>query len=460
MLRIRVVVFGLTPQTGIISLFEISRSLSAGEEVMPKISCIWAREILDSRGNPTVEVDCVLEDGSLGRASIPSGESTGKHEALELRDGETRYRGKGVMKAVAHVNDEIRKKLTGMDVLSQSQLDRLLCELDGTPNKSRLGANAILGVSLAVARAVARSYGLPLYRYIGGISGKTLPVPLMNVLNGGKHADNNVEIQEFMIVPAREEKFSDALRVGTEIFHQLKDVLKGKGLFTGIGDEGGFAPNLKSSQEALELILAAAEKAGYRPGEDVWIAIDSAASEFYKNGVYSLPAEPDPRRDSKGMVELYAQWVRKFPIISIEDGLAQDDWEGWKLLTDELGDKVQIVGDDIFVTNAERLKRGIHEGVANSILVKLNQVGTLSETLQCIQVAQSSDYSVIISHRSGETEDTIISDLCVGVNAGQIKTGSASRTDRVAKYNQLLRIEEELGGDALFVGLGAFHPGR
>lgn len=362
--------------------------------------------------------------------------------------------------AVAHVNHEIGERLTGLDLLSQSHVDRLLCELDGTPNKSRLGANAILGVSLAAARALARSYGLPLYKYIGGINGKILPVPLMNVLNGGKHADNNVDIQEFMIVPAGEQKFSEALRVGTEIFHQLKDVLTGKNLFTGIGDEGGFAPSLKRNQEALEVILTAVEEAGYRPGEDVWIAIDSAASEFYENGAYLLPAEAEPERDSKGMVELYKQWVEKFPIISIEDGLAQDDWEGWKLLTEELGDKIQIVGDDIFVTNTERLRRGIREGVANSILVKLNQIGTLSETLQCIRVAQNSNYSAIVSHRSGETEDTAISDLCVGVNAGQIKTGSASRTDRVAKYNQLLRIEEELGGDALFAGLGAFKAAR
>lgn len=426
---------------------------------MAKISCVWAREILDSRGNPTVEVDCILDDGSLGRASIPSGVSTGKYEALELRDDEKRYRGKGVRQAVAHVNQEIRNKLTGLNILSQNHIDRLLCELDGTPNKSRFGANAILGVSLAVAKAAARSLGLPLYRYIGGVSGGTLPVPLMNVLNGGKHADNNVDIQEFMVVPTGEQKFSQALRVGAEIFHQLKDVLRKKNLFTGVGDEGGFAPNLKSNQEAIEVILAAIKAAGYQPGEDVWIGIDSAASEFYKDGIYSLLAESEPERDSKAMVELYKQWVDQFPIISIEDGLAQDDWAGWKLLTQELGHKVQLVGDDIFVTNTERLKKGISEGIANSILVKLNQIGTLTETLQCIRVAKNANYSPIISHRSGETEDTTISDLCVGVNAPQIKTGSASRTDRVAKYNQLLRIEEELGVDAVFPGLGGFKIG-
>ncbi len=427
---------------------------------MAKISCVWAREILDSRGNPTVEVDCILEDGSLGRTSIPSGASTGKHETLELRDGEKRYRGKGVRQAVKNVNGEIRDGLTGLDAMGQCHIDRVLCELDGTPNKSRLGANAILGASLAVARAAASSLGLPLYRYVGGINGRVLPVPLMNVLNGGKHADNNVDIQEFMIVPAGEQKFSEALRVGTEVFHELKDVLREKGLFTGIGDEGGFAPNLETNQKALEVILTAIEKAGYRPGEDVWIAIDSAASEFYEDGVYSLRAEAEPQRDSKGMVEFYKEWVEKFPVISIEDGLAQDDWEGWKLLTKELGHRVQVVGDDIFVTNTERLRRGISEGVANSILVKLNQVGTVSETLQCIRVAKDSDYSSIISHRSGETEDTTISDLCVGVNAGQIKTGSASRTDRVGKYNQLLRIEEELGTDAVFAGLSTFKAWR
>lgn len=427
---------------------------------MAKISCVWAREILDSRGNPTIEVDCILEDGSLGRASIPSGASTGKYEALELRDGEKRYRGKGVRKAIHNVNSEIREKLSGLEALSQSHIDKLLCELDGTPNKSRLGANAILGVSLAVAKAASISLGIPLYRYIGGINSRTLPVPQMNVLNGGKHADNNVDIQEFMIVPAGQSRFSEALRVGVEVFHNLKDVLRERNLFTGIGDEGGFAPNLKSNQEALEIILVAIEKAGYRPGEDVWIAIDSAASELYKDGVYSLLAEPEPKRDSEGMVELYKQWVKKFPIVSIEDGLAQDDWDGWKLLTRELGSKVQIVGDDIFVTNTERLTRGVNEGIANSILVKLNQIGTLTETLQCIQLAKNSDYTVVISHRSGETEDTTISDLSVSVNAGQIKTGSASRTDRVAKYNQLLRIEEELGENAVFPGINAFRIKR
>ncbi len=427
---------------------------------MAEISCVWAREILDSRGNPTIEVDCILDDGSHGRASIPSGASTGKREALELRDGEKRYRGKGVTVAVKNVNDEIRDRINGLDALSQGRIDRLLCEIDGTPNKGRLGANAILGVSLAVARAAASSLGLSLYRYIGGISGKTLPVPLMNVVNGGQHADNNVDIQEFMIVPVGGEKFSEVLRIGTEVFHQLKDVLREKNLFTGIGDEGGFAPNLKSNQEALEMILAAIEKAGYRPGEDVWIAIDSAASEFYANGVYSLLAESEPKRSSEEMVDLYKEWVERFPIISIEDGLAQDDWEGWKLLTKELGHRVQIVGDDIFVTNTEILRKGISEGVANSILVKLNQIGTLTETLQCIRLASDSNYSSVISHRSGETEDTTISDLCVAVNAGQIKTGSASRTDRVAKYNQLLRIEEELGREAIFPGLRAFRTGR
>ncbi|KPJ51333.1 enolase [candidate division TA06 bacterium DG_26] len=427
---------------------------------MARISCLWAREVLDSRGNPTVEVDCMLEDGSLGRASIPSGASTGKYEALELRDQEKRYRKKGVRKAVGNVNGEIAQKLVGLDALSQGRIDSMLCELDGTENKSRLGANAILGVSLAVAKAAANSLGLPLYRYIGGMEGRTLPVPLMNVLNGGKHADNNVDIQEFMVVPAGEDRFSDALRVGTEVFHTLKDVLKKRGLFTGIGDEGGFAPNLASNEEALEVVLLAIEKAGFRPGGDVWIAIDAAASELYEDGTYSLPAESEPKRDSAGMVELYKGWAARFPIISIEDGLAQDDWSGWKLLTRTLGDAIQIVGDDVFVTNTKRLEKGVKEGVANSILVKLNQIGTLTETLDCIGAAKSSHYSCIISHRSGETEDTTISDLSVAVNAGQIKTGSASRTDRVAKYNQLLRIEEELGTQAIFPGISTFRGQR
>jgi len=402
----------------------------------------------------------MLEDGSLGRASIPSGASTGKYEALELRDQEKRYRKKGVRKAVGNVNGEIAQKLVGLDALSQGRIDSMLCELDGTENKSRLGANAILGVSLAVAKAAANSLGLPLYRYIGGMEGRTLPVPLMNVLNGGKHADNNVDIQEFMVVPAGEDRFSDALRVGTEVFHTLKDVLKKRGLFTGIGDEGGFAPNLASNEEALEVVLLAIEKAGFRPGGDVWIAIDAAASELYEDGTYSLPAESEPKRDSAGMVELYKGWAARFPIISIEDGLAQDDWSGWKLLTRTLGDAIQIVGDDVFVTNTKRLEKGVKEGVANSILVKLNQIGTLTETLDCIGAAKSSHYSCIISHRSGETEDTTISDLSVAVNAGQIKTGSASRTDRVAKYNQLLRIEEELGTQAIFPGISTFRGQR
>ena len=402
----------------------------------------------------------MLEDGSLGRASIPSGASTGKYEALELRDQEKRYRKKGVRKAVGNVNGEIAQKLVGLDALSQGRIDSMLCELDGTENKSRLGANAILGVSLAVAQAAANSLGLPLYRYIGGMEGRTLPVPLMNVLNGGKHADNNVDIQEFMVIPAGEDRFSDALRVGTEVFHTLKDVLKKRGLFTGIGDEGGFAPNLASNEEALEVVLLAIEKAGFRPGGDVWIAIDAAASELYEDGTYSLPAESEPKRDSAGMVELYKGWAARFPIISIEDGLAQDDWSGWKLLTRTLGDAIQIVGDDVFVTNTKRLEKGVKEGVANSILVKLNQIGTLTETLDCIGAAKSSHYSCIISHRSGETEDTTISDLSVAVNAGQIKTGSASRTDRVAKYNQLLRIEEELGTQAIFPGISTFRGQR
>lgn len=424
---------------------------------MSIISDVWAREILDSRGNPTVEVDVILEDGTLGRAAVPSGASTGAFEAVELRDGEKeRYNGKGVRKAVENVNEEIGPEIIGMDVLNQVEIDRLLIEMDGTPNKSKLGANAILGVSLAVAKAAANYLGLPLYAYLGGVNAKELPVPMMNILNGGKHADNNVDIQEFMIMPVGASSFAEALRIGAEVFHSLKAVLKGRGLNTAVGDEGGFAPNLKSNEEALEVIVEAIEKAGYEPGREVALALDVAATELFRDGKYVLAGEGVTRTAAE-MVEYYAALLDKYPILSIEDGLAEEDWDGWKLLTEKLGGRVQLVGDDIFVTNTERLQRGIKEGVANSILIKVNQIGTLTETLDTIEMAKRAGYTAIISHRSGETEDVTIADLAVAVNAGLIKTGAPSRTDRVAKYNQLLRIEEELGEAALYRGKDVFY---
>lgn len=405
---------------------------------------IQAREILDSRGNPTVEVDVLLECGAKGRAAIPSGASTGSYEAVELRDGDPeRYMGKGVLKAVENVNEIIYEELVGLDALEQVLIDRTLIALDGTHNKGKLGANAILGVSLAVAKAAAEALDLPLYRYIGGTSARTLPVPMMNILNGGEHADNNVDIQEFMVMPVGAESWAQALRMGAEIYHNLRKVLKTKGYQTGVGDEGGFAPNLNSNEEALEVIVDAIKSAGYVPGEEVFIAIDAAASEFYRDGMYHLPGDGLVLTSAE-MVSYWADKAERYPIISLEDGLAEDDWDGYALLTQVMGQKVQLVGDDIFVTNIERLSRGIALGVNNSILVKLNQIGTLTETLECIEMAKRAGYTAVISHRSGETEDTTIADLAVAVNAGQIKTGAPSRTDRVAKFNQLLRIEEEL----------------
>ncbi len=421
---------------------------------MSTIADIFAREILDSRGNPTVEVDVYLEDGAFGRAAVPSGASTGEHEAVELRDGDPkRYNGKGVTKAVNNVFMKIADELIGMDATDQLQIDRTLLELDGTENKSKLGANAILAVSLAVAKAAAESAGLPLFNYIGGSNAKVLPVPMMNILNGGKHADNNVDLQEFMIMPVKAPSFKEALRMGVEVFHALKKVLKEKGYNTAVGDEGGFAPDLKSNEEALELILQAIETAGYKAGEEIYLALDPASSEFYQKerGLYFLKSENKELSPGE-MVDYYVQLVNKYPIISIEDGMAEDDWDGWKILTQKLGDKIQLVGDDVFVTNTKRLQRGIDLGVANSILIKVNQIGTLTETLDAIQLAHRNGYTTVISHRSGETEDTTIADLAVAVNAGQIKTGSASRTDRIAKYNQLLRIEELLGEDAVYAG--------
>jgi len=420
------------------------------------ISDVFAREILDSRGNPTVEVEVILEDGCWGRAAVPSGASTGTHEALELRDrDENRYHGLGVLDAVNNVNTVIAPELVGMNVLNQREIDLLLIEMDGTPNKARLGANAILGVSLAVARAASQHLGIPLYRYLGGVNAHILPVPLLNILNGGRHADNNLDIQEFMIIPAGAEDFSSSLRMGAEIFHTLKKVLKERGLSSGVGDEGGFAPRLASNREALDLLMEAIGKAGYRPGEEVFLGLDAAASEFYQEGKYVLEAE-DLTLDGKGMVEYWVELVKNYPIISLEDPLAEDDWENWRELTQRLGEKVQLVGDDLFVTNAERLRKGIEIQAANAILIKVNQIGTLSETLDTIELARRAGYNIIISHRSGETEDTFIADLAVGVNAGQIKTGAPSRSERVAKYNQLLRIEEELDVAALFAGLRAF----
>ena len=415
-----------------------------------KIKIIKGRQIIDSRGNPTVEVDCILESGAFGRAAVPSGASTGEHEAIELRDGDkSKYLGKGVLKAVANINNIFAKKLKGELPFDQRAIDDKLIALDGTENKSKLGANAILGVSLAVAKAAAAAKNLPLYEYLGGKKANILPVPMMNIINGGSHADNNVDLQEFMIMPTGAGSFKEALRFGVEIFHSLKSILKGMGLSTGIGDEGGFAPDLKSNQEALDVIIQAVEKAGYKPGKDVCIALDPASSEFYKDGKYNLEAE-NKSNTSKEMVDFYRAWIDKYPILSIEDGLAEDDWDGWKLLTKELGAKVQLVGDDLFVTNTKRLKKGIESKVANSILIKVNQIGTLSETLDAISMAKKAGYTAVMSHRSGETEDTTIAHLAVATGVGQIKTGSVSRTDRVCKYNELLRIEEELGQKAVY----------
>ena len=425
---------------------------------MTNIGDIHAREVLDSRGNPTVEAEVQLSNGAVGRAIVPSGASTGEHEAVELRDGDSRrYFGKGVLKAVENVNGEIANALANMDASQQRVIDQKLIELDGTENRARLGANAILAVSMAVARAAAAEYQLPLYRYLGGDAVNLLPVPMMNILNGGAHADNNVDFQEFMVMPVGAEMFSDALRWGVEVFHTLKGVLRKRGYNTAVGDEGGFAPSVKSNVEAIELVLEAIQQAGYKPGDEIAIALDPAASELYQDGKYVFKKSDKSTKTSEEMVRYWAKWVRDYPIVSIEDGLAEDDWEGWQLLTKELGGKIQLVGDDLFVTNTERLQEGIDRGVANSILIKVNQIGTVSETLDAIDLARRHGYTSIISHRSGETEDTFIADLAVATGAGQIKTGSASRTDRVAKYNQLLRVEEELGDSARFLGLKALN---
>jgi len=419
---------------------------------------ITGREILDSRGNPTVEADVHLANGSMGRAAVPSGASTGEHEAVELRDGDkTRYLGKGTQSAVGHVNGEIAQALHGKDATHQAEIDRLMIELDGTPNKGRLGANAILAVSMATARAAAASEHTPLYRYLGGAGARLLPVPMMNVLNGGAHADNSVDVQEFMIAPFGAAKFSEAIRMGVEVFHTLKKVLKKRGYSTSVGDEGGFAPNLKSNVEALELLLEGISQAGYKPGEQIGICLDPASSEFFQDGKYVFKKSDNSQRTSDQMVEFWADWVRQYPaIISLEDGMSEQDWDGWQALTDTLGGKIQLVGDDIFVTNPSIFARGIERGIANSILIKLNQIGTVTETLETMHMASSANYTAVVSHRSGETEDPFIADLAVATNAGQIKTGSASRTDRIAKYNQLLRIEELLGASAQFAGRKAF----
>ncbi|PYS64770.1 MAG: phosphopyruvate hydratase [Acidobacteria bacterium] len=428
---------------------------------MSLIDHIHAREILDSRGNPTVEADVILVSGLRGRAAVPSGASTGEHEAVELRDGDPqRYGGKGVLRAVHNVNDLIARALKGMDARDQGEVDRTLIELDGTPTKSKLGANAILAVSLATARAAANDQNLPLYRYLGGENAKTLPVPMMNIVNGGAHADNNVDFQEFMIVPVGADKFSEALRTGAEIFHTLKSVLKKKGYATGVGDEGGFAPNLKTNEEAIETIIEAISQAGYEAGSDVLLALDPAASEFYDGEAYVFKKSDGRKLSSDQMISYWKDWVEKYPIISIEDGMAENDWDGWKGLTDELGQRIQLVGDDLFVTNTKFLRQGIELGVANSILIKVNQIGTLTETLECIELARANNRTAVISHRSGETEDAFIADLAVATNAGQIKTGSLSRSDRIAKYNQLLRIEEELGDAARYPGRAAFSQNR
>jgi enolase len=426
-----------------------------------KITKVLGREVLDSRGNPAVEVDVVLDDGTRGRAAVPSGASTGEHEAVELRDGRAkRYRGKGVQRAVANVNGPIARKVVGRDPRRQQDIDRLMIELDGTPNKSRLGANAILGVSLAVAHAAAARLKQPLWAYLGGRDAQVLPLPMLNILNGGAHADNTVDLQEFMVMPVGARRFSDALRIGTEIFHALRAVLQSRKLGTAVGDEGGFAPNLASDEEALAAIIEAITTAGYRPGTHVRIAIDAASSELWKDGRYVFRKSGGAPRSSAEMVDLYADWIERYPIVSIEDGMAEDDWDGWRLLTERLGRRVQLVGDDLFVTNSARLRRGIEEGVANSILVKVNQIGTLTETLETIKLARDAGYTTVISHRSGETEDVTISDLVVATNAGQIKTGAPARSDRVAKYNQLLRIEEELGDTAKYAGKSAFNVRR
>jgi enolase len=427
------------------------------DELIMQIKNIHAREVLDSRGNPTVEVDCVLETGVRGRAIVPSGASTGEHEALELRDGDKkRFLGKGVLKAVSNVNHVIAPALIGEDATLQSHIDQSMLTMDGTKNKSKLGANAMLGVSMAVARAAADAHGLPLYRYIGGVKASVLPVPMMNIVNGGAHADNNVDLQEFMIMPVGAPSLPDAVRMGAEVFQTLKKLLHDSGHGTAVGDEGGFAPNLKSNEEAIEAILKAVETAGYRAGEDIAIALDVAASELYdKKGMYVFKKSDNSRKTADEMVRLYSDWVKKYPIVSIEDGLAEDDWDGWQKLTRELGKKTQLVGDDLFVTNTERLARGMGMGVGNAILIKVNQIGTLTQTLDAINMARKASYGIVISHRSGESEDTFIADLAVATNAGQIKTGSMSRTDRVAKYNQLLRINEELGSQAVYAGADA-----
>lgn len=422
---------------------------------MGQIINIHARQILDSRGNPTVEVDVITDDGAFGRAAVPSGASTGIHEAVELRDGDKgRYLGRGVLKAVENVNTTINEELRGMDIADQKGIDMAMIELDGTENKGNLGANAILGVSLAVAHAAAQSTGQTLYRYVGGVNACTLPIPMMNIINGGSHADNSIDFQEFMIMPVGAQNFTDAIRMGAEVFHNLKTVLKNAGYSTNVGDEGGFAPNLKSNEEAVTVILQAIEKAGYRPGEDICIGLDPASSEYYlpAENVYHLHKSTGDKLTPAQMVSYWAEWVKKYPIISIEDGMAEDDWEGWKLMTDKLGDKIQLVGDDLFVTNPERLQMGVEKNVANSILVKVNQIGTLTETINAVSLANRNSYTAVMSHRSGETEDTTIADLAVALNTGQIKTGSASRTDRIAKYNQLLRIEEALGEQAKYLG--------
>lgn len=425
---------------------------------MSIIEDVYAREILDSRGNPTIEVEVILEDGALGSAAVPSGASTGEREAVELRDGDKgRFLGKGVLKAVQNVNEIIADEIIGLDATEQAYIDQLMIELDDTPNKSKLGANAILGVSMAVAKAAAASVELPLYQYLGGVNAKLLPVPMMNILNGGSHADNNVDIQEFMISPAGAPNFAEALRMGAEVFHHLKKVLHSKKYNTAVGDEGGFAPDLKSNEEALQVIMEAIKLAGYKAGEDIFICIDPASSEFYdeKKGLYILASE-NKELTSEEMIDYYAKWLKKYPIVSIEDGLAENDWDGWKVMTEKMGSKIQIVGDDIFVTNTKILAEGIEKSIANSILIKLNQIGTVTETLEAIEMAHKAGYTAVVSHRSGETEDATIADLAVATNAGQIKTGSASRSDRIAKYNQLLRIEDMLGDTAQFLGKATY----
>lgn len=425
---------------------------------MTIITDVHAREILDSRGNPTIEVDVELSSGIVGRFAVPSGASTGENEAIELRDGDkARYNGKGVLKAVQNVNEIISGAVVEMDAMRQIEIDKTLIDLDGTPNKAKLGANAILGVSMACAKAVAETLGMPLFQYIGGVGACELPVPMMNIINGGKHADNNVDIQEFKIVPVGADSFREALRMGVETFHALKKVLSKKGYNTAVGDEGGFAPNLKSNTEAFEVILEAIKEAGYKAGQDIYLAFDAAASEFYKNGKYVLAAEAKPEKTSEELVAIYESWIKSYPIISIEDGMAENDWDGWKLLTDRCKDKVQLIADDIFVTNTEIIKKGIEKGIANSVLIKLNQIGTLTETIEAIEMTKRAGYTAVISHRSGETEDPAIADLAVAMNTGFIKTGSASRTDRLAKYNQLLRIEEYLGAAAKFNGKKVFY---